>query len=196
MQQSVKIYGAEQLATVAKTAFDADSFGKTPWTKLQLDLMIWANKLYGVQPFERMVLGIIEEMGEYEEAIVLDARDMIRDAIGDTSIFAMQLCTLFKLSYETLLTFTTRHELTVWASPIIMVKNLSQISLKTLQGTRGFGESGAGWLHTRSKMADAISDLAWMQEARANLECANYFDVVNATATEVMKRTRDLPALP
>jgi len=195
-----KQYGLDiPLWQFSKQVFEHNAWGRPEsnrWSQLQYRLYAWAQSLYGAQPFERMVLGIGEELGELYEA----TRDLneaeYRDAIGDASIFSMQGCMVFRLDFGVLATATNHDKIDlVIYHPLSLIRRLNQITLKTLQGTRGLSMEGAGWQRSREMFATVISDIAWMLDHKCRLRHADYFDVVKEVAEKVLLRTKDLPVI-
>lgn len=76
-------------------------------SKLQRDVSEWRFKNFGITPTYYPLLGVVEEIGELAHAYLKQAQGIrkdenfeehIKDAIGDTVIFLMDLCD--KLGYD------------------------------------------------------------------------------------------------
>lgn len=75
--------------------------------RIQGEHAAWVEHNFGTpRPSWQPVLGIVEELGELEEALMAQTPDeqwcaAVTDAIGDVAIYMMDLCTVQGLDFET-----------------------------------------------------------------------------------------------
>lgn len=185
----VVISSFEGLCARAKERFDAPTWGgagSSPWAQLQARVAAWQQRTYGYQPFERMVLGIVEELGEFMEATHEEGR---RDAIADITIFTLQLCTMLRLDYGTL-----RENPRLLSTPWELAMYFSRVALKSLQGIRGLNTTGEGWNKTREAFAVNVHRLSGYLQS-LGLSSPEHLSLTQTVAEEVLKRTKQLPSL-
>lgn len=112
----------------ANDAFERHVYdgGGGAWAQLQRTLADWQMRNFGMVPVASTALGVAEELGELAHALVgmtqcagrlchavLKAEQQIRgyddesrlraeacDAIGDLTIYAMQVCSRLRIDYE------------------------------------------------------------------------------------------------
>ena len=103
---------------LAKAAFGTE---KTTYSgMLQEKLAAWQGRNFGAATVEQMALGVSEEAGELSHAVLkhiqkirgmedMDAfREAAGDAIADCTIYLMQIATILRLDYLTLVQETAR----------------------------------------------------------------------------------------
>jgi hypothetical protein len=114
---------------------DAPRLPVNHFSALQVRLARWSNSKFGAAQDGQMVLGAVEEWGEAMETFLLlgvklsrlsqavlksqqrirgfadpeVARAAVADGVADASVFLIQLCTIFRLDYWTLLERTAEH---------------------------------------------------------------------------------------
>lgn len=105
----------------AKEAFEKYATVKYPYglvvdsiSKLQVQIAYWQSENFGVVSMERQALGVAEEAGELCHSILkhlqgirgYDDENYFRvkagDAIADATIYLMQVCTVLRLDFATL----------------------------------------------------------------------------------------------
>lgn len=67
------------------------------FTQIQTEQIEWSARNFGEQPSHRPMLGIIEELCELEEALLLDedteeSNKEVLDAVGDVTIYMLDYC--------------------------------------------------------------------------------------------------------
>lgn len=128
--------------------------------RVQIRQAAWQNRNFGYQPPERMVLGLVEEIGEYEEAPGLAEED---DAIGDICIYAAALCTAFRLDLHTIVALPP---ITVYpCGDPRPVGRIAHAVLKHVQNIRKMTRDQAG-----AAIVENLRHVLGALETRENLE--------------------------
>ena len=103
--------------------------------ELQQEQVDWVIYNFGDRDAWQPLLGIIEELGELEEARFMADLDGIKDAIADTMIYTADLCTAIGLEINNVWKLRRKniqqHSTMIWAG------KLSHSYLKMAQGIRG-----------------------------------------------------------
>jgi hypothetical protein len=161
----------------------AEELPNNRWTRLQDELRVWQINKFGCQSFERVVLGIGEELGELAEAAPDSPEE--QDAVGDISVYSIQLCTAMRLDAGTLIeTFPT--ELLPDETEKIFGR-MCHVSLKHLQGIRGFG-GAEGTKLARSKLGCLLASLFYSVRLTGPYSTDAYYRLVDEVAGRVVKR--------
>lgn len=105
---------------------------------LQIDLMRWERKNFGLQPSYTSALGIIEELGELEDA--QDDEDEWADAIGDTLVFACNLATKNALDFSTMINVAYVAKSAKMDKMLGKLGKLAHVTLKADQGIRDYAD--------------------------------------------------------
>ncbi len=113
---------------------------------LQVYLMRWERRNFGLQPPWASALGIVEEFGELMDAINEVSTEGAQDAIGDILVFACGLCSKIGIDFGVTLSLAVH-----WASgqPTILGQAtsaagwLAHVTLKTSQKIRGYQDPAA-----------------------------------------------------
>ncbi len=154
---------------------------------LQVRLCRWQAKAYGLEKGTdlHLALGIVEELGEFEEAVEHADED---DAIADVMIYSIQLCTSLRLDYGTLLRYAFEERKNVPpTTDIIHAGRLCHAILKGSQGIRGLGDRSK----YRERVANCLIDL-YINLAHSQVTYCDMFELVEKTAETVMKRVPKL----
>lgn len=118
VEQSLQIF--HRYAGMGAPELPVDELGSFNVSALQVKLARWQNHNFGFQPAERQMLGVMEEVGELSHAILKNQqgirgmddqaafKDAAGDAIADTVVYLIQLCTSLRLDFGTLLRETAR----------------------------------------------------------------------------------------
>lgn len=167
--------------------FAGDEQPKSRWTILQEELIAWQGRKFGYQPFERVVLGVGEELGELAEA--KEDSDEARDAVGDISIYALQLCSSMRLDAGVLIE-TFPNELMPDDTEKIFGR-ICHVSLKHLQGIRGFG-GPEGHKLARVKLGGLLASLFYSVRLTGPYNVDAYYRIAEETAAKVLKREPSL----
>lgn len=112
---------------------------------LQEEHKPWADSNFGERPSWQPLLGMVEELGELEEAInyseVTNSSDAIADAIGDTMVFMADFSTGMGFDLgEIVKDFLTNCEFIQGRTYTMAVGMLAHSFLKMSQGIRGTRE--------------------------------------------------------
>lgn len=95
-------------------SMDAPDVPWPDWQALQVRLARWERCNFGIQPLYRNVLGACEELGELSHALLKHEqqirgqsaseafRETAGDAIADTVVYLMNLCTKLRLDFDAL----------------------------------------------------------------------------------------------
>jgi NTP pyrophosphatase (non-canonical NTP hydrolase) len=175
----------------ATAGMDAPELPADPMEALQTRLYRWQVNRFGLQPAERQVLGIVEELGEWMDAngmTVEKGEEAMTDAIADIGVFAIQLCTSLRLDAGTLMQppaefVQVKHALSI-------AGRLSHVCLKTLQRIRGMQDAET----SRRAFAAVLVDLFVWCQRRAQDRGRVFPELVAEVAEVVMKRVpKNLP---
>ena len=108
-----------EIVQKAKEAFEDASKPDVRHSKLALiqqNLFKWQREQFGNTPLAHLALGVAEEVGELSHAILkrdqgirgFDDKkkfeEAVADAIADTAIYSINLCSTLGIDYETVLT--------------------------------------------------------------------------------------------
>ena len=105
---------------------------------LQIDLMRWERKNFGLAASYTSALGIVEEVGELEDA--QDDEDEWTDAIGDILIYACNLCSKNGLDFDTILEISLEERPWKMRGMLGKLGLLAHVTLKADQGIRGYDD--------------------------------------------------------
>jgi NTP pyrophosphatase (non-canonical NTP hydrolase) len=109
------------------------------WDELAEEINTWALRNYGVSstPWQLM-LGVIEEVGEFYEARNLNDLNAMFDSFGDQAIYALNLCKTVGIPA----TFISagRYRVIIEADLLRSMGTGARGILKNSQGIRGMGE--------------------------------------------------------
>lgn len=162
---------------------------------LQIQLMRWERRMFGNVPSVMHALGVIEEMTETFLADMPNSAEGALDGLGDTCVYAAQLCTGNRLALGPVLdlarVFTSRSGLKLLTAPGV----LAQVVLKGAQKIRGLDDENR--FRTRLVgalamcIAKAIDDVEVMHDVRVRV--AEVFGVV---AGEVLARGAGHDGIP
>lgn len=129
----------------------------------------------------RMVLGIVEEFGEFAEARSWEDED---DAVADAMIFSIQLCTQMRLDWGVLLRYAFDQR--KYISPRVDTISLGRLAhavLKGAQGIRGLNDKAKYRERVAHALIELYTDLAHGQKSYDDM-----FTLVERTAFRVMLR--------
>lgn len=160
------------LAELAKAAFDEQD-RDCQWTRLQLALNTYQGRSYGYQPQHRPLLGVVEELGEYNEARSQEDRD---DAQADASIFLIQYCTSWRLDAGVLVKANSELD------PMVALGRVAHVQLKHEQRIRQLGDKSAA----REALAEPLA--AVFEGLRDGRSLERYLELVTRVADEVTSR--------
>jgi hypothetical protein len=172
----------------AKSAFDLFAAMDAPdvpadlLSATQVRLCRWQVRNFGIQPDERIALGIIEEMGELSDAV---SDEEVSDAFGDVCVYASQLCTSARLDFSTVMREVRIYALTDDYDPDRLMSaagDLAHVVLKRSQSIRGFDQDD----FYREKLFDAIVTAILVAMHKANIIDPD--SVFTHVAESVMKR--------
>lgn len=107
-------------------------------TCLQIDLLRWERKNFGLQPSYTSALGVIEEVGELEDA--QDDEDEWADAIGDIMIYACNLCSKNALDFGTMMQVAYDARPAPMVGILGKLGKLAHVVLKADQGIRHYAD--------------------------------------------------------
>jgi NTP pyrophosphatase (non-canonical NTP hydrolase) len=174
------------IPTAAREAFDmyagldAPDLPNAPLSALQVRLFRWEVGQFGYQPSHRYVLGIVEEIGELLESI--STHDWV-DALGDIQVFAIQLCTAYRLDFGTLRK-VARSAGDDWREAFVFATALlARAELKSSQRIRGYTEE-----RTREVIADGVVAVCAGVLGAARMLDLDSLDALIVTAEQVLKR--------
>lgn len=179
-------------AMAANDATDPDP--DDPIDAIQLALMRWERKRFGLVIGEHHTLGIIEEMAETFLADTANSAEGALDGLGDTCVYAAQLCTGNRLAIGPILDlarlFTARQMRLLVASGV-----LAQVVLKGAQKIRGLDDENRYRLRLVGAIAmciaKAIEDVEMMHDIAVRPA-----DVLLVVAREVLQRGEGHDAIP
>jgi NTP pyrophosphatase (non-canonical NTP hydrolase) len=163
-------------------AMDAPELPDDEFDALQVRLCRWQGNKFGAQPWELMTFGIVEEMGELDDAIEVDDKAEIFDAVGDICVYASQILTHNRLALVTALREANLH-----TSPPRMMSaagKLCHVTLKRLQRIRGMQDVEA----FRAALFEAVVNVLAAARAMGWPLAQSLVD----TAEEVMTRSGDM----
>lgn len=181
------------------------------WGNVQVRIVRWQVKNFGVVPAKMQTLGIGEEIGELAESVFGDldywsddsfnncpsfVEADITDAIADAMVYATQLATCWRLDAGTLwrvsdiCNWTARTTSLVMLAMAATVGRLSRAALKSEQKIRGYDQRDK----TRRIVADNIARLFFLARALGKQFGIDVWKGFVATAEQVM--TRDWIAFP
>lgn len=161
-------------------ALDAPCLPNGELSALQVRLWRWQVEQFGVPDDRDLVLGIIEECGELEDSDGLEAQE---DAIGDTLIYATQLCTSQRLCAATIMAEVQMKSRRRFTSIPIVCGRLAHTALKTQQKIRGYGDRDFSRGCFCELLAQLFSALLWQTPQSLRVR-----DIYVRVAEEVMLR--------
>jgi len=146
----------------------------------------WVVHNFGDRPAWMPLLGIVEEIGELDEAIMSGDRTQVIDALADAMIFAADYCTAmgWNLAGDV---FDGRRSSRTFSFPAWTGK-LAHAHLKRAQSIRGTGAQ-----HERDAI-HALRVIVWMLDIHAKRCAVDLEEITFATWTQV--RERDWVAHP
>lgn len=112
---SVAKFAAEDFAEYAGMDTGELPSARVPLAALQVELARWQAQNFGAPTAEQLALGVSEESGELCHAVLKRAQgirgmddqgaylEAVADALADIAIYSMQMATLHRLDYATLL---------------------------------------------------------------------------------------------
>lgn len=167
-------------------AMDAPDLPDNRLDAIQVRLCRWQVNKFGSQPFERMALGIIEELGELQDANEAGWTGLQLDAVGDICVYTSQLLTHHRLS----LSSTFAYALEVKNPPLMLsaAGKLSHVVLKRLQRIRGMQDIFAFRAELFGRAADVLA------AARKSVEpmAEDLEGVLERVANHVMRRKGEM----
>jgi hypothetical protein len=126
---------------------------------LQIEQKAWVKYNFGARPSYMPLLGVVEELGEYEEALLKNDKELVMDSIADMTIFLSDYCSAKKWDIRDIVqkSFLLRdnERLSVTQS----VAKLCHHHLKSAQNIRGSKAQ-----HNEKGMWVAASLLYWLGE--------------------------------
>lgn len=167
------------------------------FNRIQGEHAAWVEHNFGEHPAWQPLAGIVEELGELDEALGAHVADEqwcvdVTDAIGDVAIYMMDLCTVQGLDFET--DVWSARRATATRSNLVWVGKLAHAMLKQEQGIRcGVGKEpmtdghnamvqfGADALH-------ALRVLVWLLEREAWRAGTTFETCVQVTWNNVRRR--------
>lgn len=147
---------------------------------LQVELAPWTDANFGPREAWHPLLGIVEEVGELEEAIDKAHYGDIKDAIADTVIYMCDFANTMEFDLNELIVgkIPARPQ-----SPTILVGKLAHSYLKKKQGIRGTPEEhDAAMKETLAELFHSLSQ--WLFETYQE----NLLRVVADTWSKVKER--------
>lgn len=171
-------------------AMDAPELPEHPIDSVQVELARWQVNKFGYQSWERQVLGVIEEMGELEEAAVLCSLDMTQpyrdvvDAIGDIAVFSSQLLNANRLALSVALDMSAHVD--YGKGLMSAAGQLSHVTLKRLQGIRGMADD----FNFRVRLFESVVTV--FAAVREYTEESDLAGILIKVAGEVMQRKGDM----
>lgn len=154
----------------------------TNWTfrDLQTEHAPWVLKNFGDRPAWQPLLGIVEEIGEYEESIT---DDEIRDAMADIVVFMSDFCNAMKFDLDGLYAFADDPDVVPTnVTMTTMVGKLCHSFLKKTQGIRGNPED-----HDAAMRLQLVGILSLLDQT-AQSRGWKLYDVVRETWEKVRLR--------
>lgn len=153
------------------------------WEELAVAVNNWSMANFGSQQglgFISPLLGIVEEVGEYDEALTLEDKE---DAIGDILIFALDYAKRAGMDLSDVPLFSKA----VTYCPGKWVSKLAHARLKRFQNIRGMGDIVA----FRAKEKEAIVGLFGACEGLAAVNLFDRaFDIACTTFTNVVAKRK------
>lgn len=152
---------------------------------LQAEIVPWVAHNFPGQPAWHALLGIVEELGELDEASAAQDEDALRDAIGDAAIFLANYCSTMGISagdvFEASVLVPEDLEENVTYG-LRSVARLCKSHLKLVQGIRGSAEEHRAAI--KSWLAAVLNELSWTAE----LSGLDLVGVVRETWSRVVLR--------
>lgn len=181
-----------------REAWDDDLASPSPreWALLQNELQRWQVREYGVPTALQMAAGVVEEMAEFYDSGTMAA---YLDAIGDVSIYAMQMASLFRLDFGEVARAAEANG-AMGAIPSLRHAferggRLLHVALKESQGIRGMDNRDRARRAVYAALVDVVEwclaglgDIGYLDPTPA------LHDVVSRVARGVMARNK--AALP
>ena len=161
------------------------------WRRLQTEQAAWALRNFGVRQLHWPLLGIVEELGELDDALGSTAnleteahqyREGIIDAMADTLIFTMDFCTGHKWWLQDLLDNRVLRDLDATERGrgfLSLVGELCHAQLKQEQGIRGsIAEHDAKMQLLVVRIFTKIERMALRHDINLAVETANIWDTI------------------
>jgi len=148
--------------------------------QMQAEHAAWSQFNFGKHPAWHPLLGMVEEIGELEEAIVLKNETEIKDSIADILIFMSDFCTYMNFDLEEIsmqkvhsYRFRTRSSI---------IGRISHSYLKMDQGIRGTPEQH------RNDISKGLSELYENLALYCMYHDENLFEILEDTWNKVKQR--------
>jgi hypothetical protein len=183
MSLSDETYYAARARFDATAGLDHPDLPEDPAEALQTRLYRWQIRSYGVPDRRDIALGVVEELGELAEAAGDHASEA--DAVADTAIYAIQLCTLLRLDAASLMAPPSTGFYAL-PSAMAIAGRLSHVALKSHQRIRGMGDPEA----SRRAFAEVLATLFGLLHLRARGVGKQLYPLVAEVAEQVMKRDK------
>jgi hypothetical protein len=159
-------------------AMDAPELPPDELSALQVRLWRWQVEQFGSPDDRDLVLGIVEECGELEEA---DSPAAFEDAVADILIYTTQLCTSNRLDFGTMMVELGKNRIV--ANVPRSLGRLAHVALKVHQRIRGYDNRQVARNAICVQVANLYSALLW--EMPRSLDVRAAYTVI---AERVMKR--------
>ena len=169
------LFSSASSAFAAYATLDDPLLPADPMSALQVRLWRWQVEQFGVPDDRDLVLGIVEECGELEEAG--DVAEM-QDAVGDVLIYTIQLCTSQRLDFWTIFGSAL-----AYSSIAIAIGQLAHCALKTHQRIRGYANRDYSRRRLFGRIETLIGAVKMAHGSRINIAGA-----LLMTAERVMER--------
>lgn len=112
------------------------------WADMQQQQGVWSIENFGMGPRHWPLLGVIEELGEMQEAVERGDDDSVKDAIGDIFIYSADLCNKFGWRLSLAVGTVVAEEPRELKHMVVPVGKLAHAQLKYEQGIRGATDEG------------------------------------------------------
>lgn len=159
------------------------------WEQLQQESAVWSEKNFAPRPAHWPLLGIVEELGELEEAYLPEEGEVdaaaVLDAIADTMVFMADYCNAMGMHLASIVSDASKiSHLDVEQKSMILAGRLAHAQLKLEQGIRGTtADHRAALLFTLSHVVAHLHQVLGNTDEKQSL-----IDVVFATWKEVRER--------
>jgi hypothetical protein len=174
----VSLFEKSSAAFSRYAALDAPHLPPEELSALQVRLWRWQVEQFGLPDDRDLVLGIVEECGEMEEA---DSPAALEDAVADILIYTTQLCTSNRLDLGVIMEEVNKRRLV--SSVPRSLGRLAHVALKVHQRIRGYGDRQVARNGICVQVANLYSALLW--EVPADLDVRATYTLI---AERVMKR--------
>lgn len=151
------------------------------WNTTQKEVHEWATRNFGVTHAWLPFAGLVEEIGEYSAAITLAEK---MDAVGDQTIFVLNLCEKVGLNFQNIADDPRNAPEELEAKVMLgVLGSIAQALLKNEQGIRGFT-----WEKRRYHCMVGISMWYRWATMQCRLVERNFADVVTEVWDQVRRR--------